>query len=338
MQIIQKSRQGIDYLITTLKEKPLTLTKAWFWKIPHRSGKEDIHLKVGRYKKRLFGEELETPTPKSELTLDSDEFETLCKFISENYQPFKDGTKQYIAVDDSFGTESVENLKALFDNPDKEQLLSFIIQKNILPKDLMASLQYQEKLKSVEDFETMLAENLTEHDWQKWFTKNHWVLGSEFVKVIDGRSIDTRNISDYLMQAYDGFLDIIEIKRPEGDLTFWASQQDHGNYVPSMSLSKAISQATKYLYELERESNSQKFYERIGDIKTIKPRCVLIFGRSFDWDNDQKEAYRILNASYHNLTILSYDHVLSRAKRILGLGEAVPVSPSLEVEIGSIPF
>jgi hypothetical protein len=125
------------------------------------------------------------------------------------------------------------------------------------------------------------------------------------------------------MQAYDGFLDIIEIKRPEATLLFWSNTQDHGNYVPSSDLTKAITQATKYIYEVEREANSVKFLERVENVKVIKPRCILIFGRSNDWNLEQKEAYRILNASYHNLTILTYDHVLNRAKRILGLEEQI---------------
>jgi hypothetical protein len=94
---------------------------------------------------------------------------------------------------------------------------------------------------------------------------------------------------------------------------------DHDNYVPSSDLIKAVTQASKYIYEVEREANSVKFLERVDFVKTIKPRCVLIFGRSFDWDEKQNEAYRILNASYYNLTILTYDHVLQRAKRIVGL-------------------
>ena len=102
-------------------------------------------------------------------------------------------------------------------------------------------------------------------------------------------------------------------------MQFWAEKQDHGNWVPSTDLTKAISQATRYIYEVEREANSVKFLERVGNVKTIKPRCVLIFGRSQNWRDDQKESYRILNASYHNLTIMTYDHVLDRAKRILGL-------------------
>jgi hypothetical protein len=139
------------------------------------------------------------------------------------------------------------------------------------------------------------------------------------VRILDERDIDPDNIADYLMQAYDGFLDIIEIKRPEGALKFWANSQVQENWIPSSDLTKAITQATKYIYEVEREANNVKFFEKVGKIKTIKPRCVLIFGRSDDWDDSKKEAYRILNASYHNLTIMTYDHVLNRAKRILDL-------------------
>jgi hypothetical protein len=144
------------------------------------------------------------------------------------------------------------------------------------------------------------------------------VLGSEFVRILDERHIDPQHITDFLMEAYDGFLDIVEIKRPASDLRFWAASLDHGNYVQSQDLTKAISQASRYIYEVEREANSVKFLERVDHVKTIKPRCILIFGRSEGWSPDQIEAYRILNAGFHNLTVMTYDHVLQRAKRIVG--------------------
>lgn len=89
----------------------------------------------------------------------------------------------------------------------------------------------------------------------------------------------------------------------------------------SSDLTKAIAQASRYIFEVEREANSVKFLEKVGGVKTVKPRCVLIFGRSNDWNEKQTEAYRILNASFHCLTILTYDHVLSRACRISGIDE-----------------
>jgi len=165
----------------------------------------------------------------------------------------------------------------------------------------------------------MLMNNETEHSWQKWFTENCWVLGTEFVRIIDERAIDTKNISDFLMKAYDGFLDVVEIKRPEGGLKFWSDNTDHDNYIPHPDLVKAITQSVNYIYAIEQEANSLKFLERMGGIKTVKPRCTLIFGRSIDWNDEQTKAFRILNSSYHNLNIMTYDHILDRAKKIISL-------------------
>ena len=63
-----------------------------------------------------------------------------------------------------------------------------------------------------------------------------------------------------------------------------------------------------------------KFLERVDGVRVVKPRCVLVFGRSKGWNERQVEAYRILNSGYSNLTIMTYDHVLERAKRIVGVG------------------
>lgn len=319
---VPASRIGV--LSKVLRDLPTVISRAVFWRIPHKSQKEDVRLKVGRYKKPkepYNPEVVETIDPKSELTLDDEEFKNLIDFLQEHYEPFKKGTKAYIPLDNPFAKDNADQLRALFKHPEKQALLDFIFNNNIIPQDLVHSLEYKQRTIAIQQYETMLANDLVEQRWQEWFEKNSWVLGSEFVRVLDERQIDTAKISDFLMEAYDGFLDVIEIKRPEGKLRFWSEQLDHDNYVPSMDLVKAITQASTYINEVEREANSVKFLERVSYIKTIKPRCILIFGRSTGWNQKQKEAYRILNASYHNLTILTYDHVLERSKRVMGLGE-----------------
>ena len=323
MTTIKTTEKGIEYLVGLLKEKTKTITRAILWKIHHEnSQQEDISLKIGRYNKNSFAPEtLEVENPKSELTLNNEEFQKLIDFLLENYEPFKKGVKEYIPIDEKFDHERIGHLKAIFANPDTQKVIDFISENNILPEDLILSLQNQLRINAVREFENMLDQNLVEQKWQDWFKSNSWVLGSEFVRILDEREIDTKNISDYLMQAYDGFLDIIEIKKPQGSLNFWMGIKDHGNYVPSTDLTKAIIQATKYIYEVELEANSVKFLKRVGYVKTTKPRCVLIFGRSNNWDEEQKEAFRILNSSYHNLTMMTYDHVLLRAKRILNIDE-----------------
>jgi hypothetical protein len=290
MTSIKRTENGIEYLLGLLKEKANTITRVAFWKIPHNTPQEDICLKLGRYNKIGFESEiLELHNPKSELTLDNDEFQKLLEFLTENYEPFKKGVKKYIPIGEKFDEKSTEHLRALFNNPDKKQILAFIATNEILPDDLIAGLQHQARARAVGEFEIMLGQNLVEQRWQQWFKQNEWVLGSEFVRILDEREIDTAHITDYLMEAYDGFLDIIEIKRPEGSLRFWADEQDHGNWVPSIDLTKAVTQATKYIYEVEREANSVKFLDRVGNVRTIKPRCVLIFGRSQGWSGEKKK-------------------------------------------------
>lgn len=310
-----------DRLSRVLRNKPTVVTRAVFWSIPHDSGKEDISLKLGRYKKSqdvLDDEELETLQPKSELTLDDEEFKALIEFLQAHYEPFRQGTKAFIPLDKPYAKENAAQIQALFSLPDKKKLIQFILSNSIIPEDIAAGLQLAHRVSAVNQFEEMLQQDQKENAWQEWFQKNSWVLGSEYVRILDERHIDVQNISDFLVEAYDGFLDIVEIKRPEGGLRFWAASLDHGNFVPSADLTKAITQACRYIYEIEREANSVKFLERVGHIKTVKPRCVLIFGRSHDWNSDQVETYRIMNAGFHNLSVMTYDHVLERAKRMVG--------------------
>jgi len=92
-------KQIKDRLSKVLRNKPRVITRAVLWSIHHDSGKEDISLKLGRYtkpKEMLDDEEPETLQPKSELTLDDEEFKSLIEFIRDNYEPFRHGAKAFI--------------------------------------------------------------------------------------------------------------------------------------------------------------------------------------------------------------------------------------------------
>lgn len=306
---------------TVLKDKKTVVTRAVLWKVPHNTREDEIYLKLGRYikPKEWFKTEVaELDDPKSELSLTGDEFSNLITFIQENYEPFKDGTKAFIPLDNPYDVSVAQQVKQLLSLDDRKRMLDFLIDNDVIPGDLEIGLAHAKRSRAIDAFNAMLELDLTENNWQSWFEANSWVLGTDFVKVLDERTIDTTNISDFLMQSYDGFLDIVEIKRPEGELKFWQASLDHGNYIPQSDLIKAITQASIYIHEVEQEADSHKFFQRVGGIRTIKPRCTLIYGRSNDWNVKQQEAFRILNSNYHNLTIMTFDHVIERAKRMLG--------------------
>lgn len=314
MSEVKVSQKGVNYAKPCiLKKKQRVYSQTILMKIPHdHPDTSDISLKIGRYNYPF--DKPANDKPKSELTLDNDELNALIKYISENYTPVNLGSGEYINVDGS-NAALINEFKKLVDG--QADTANMLIENGILSDNVFIAATSIKKRGALSEFEAQLCKDLPESYWQKWFTDNKWVLGSDFAKIIDERQIDTDNIADYIMRAFDSFIDLVEIKKPNG-LPFWASTKDHDNYVPSSDLTKAITQCLNYIYEIEREANSQKFIERTQS-KVVKPRCILVFGRSDSWNDEQREAYRILNSAYNQLSILTYDHLLSRAKNVLGL-------------------
>lgn len=312
MSEIKTSAKGVNYAgPCTLQMKKRVCSEAILMRIPHaHADVQDISLKIGRYN-IPYG--LESKKPKSELTLNNEELDALIRYISENYKPLTLGQGEYINVSEESAT-LVENFKRLIEG--QSDTARMLIENGILSDNVFLAASVIKKRDALIELQEKLQEEQPERYWQEWFTRNKWGLGSDFAQIVDERVIDTENIADYIMKSYDGFVDLVEIKKPNG-LPFWASTKDHGNYVPSADLAKAITQCLNYIYAIELEANSTKFARRIGS-RVIKPRCILIFGRSYDWNDEQREAYRILNAAYNQVSILTYDHISERAQNVLG--------------------
>ncbi|NHN34680.1 Shedu anti-phage system protein SduA domain-containing protein [Paenibacillus agricola] len=314
IKTVRTSVNGIEYLRQTLQQKQLVATKVCLWGINHNSTDKTTSLKIGRYKKVNGSDSVEWISPKSEMTLDNTELEGLCEFLNDNYEPFRLGIKSYVSVEN----DVQKSLMNIITSNKNERIIAALSDVDVMSDEIFVGIQMAKRINALNKFEEMLDNDCREEAWQKWFEINSWILGSDYVEILEERRIDTHNIADYLMKAFDGFLDIIEIKRTSSDINFWSNTLDHGNYVPSTFLIKATTQSLNYLYEIEREANNIKTHERLNYTKIVKPKCILIFGRSNDWNEEQFKAYRILNASYTNLTIMTYDQVLFRAKHILG--------------------
>lgn len=151
-----------------------------------------------------------------------------------------------------------------------------------------------------------------EQVWEDFFKQNDWILGSEYVEILDQRNIDEDDITDYLLKSFDGFVDIIELKLHTAP--FWTTEMN-----PTAELTSATMQCIKYIFEIEKKLDSIEFKEKLQSASLVKPKITLIYGRSKDWSLTEKEMYRVLNSSYNNISILTFDYVLERAKRIAGV-------------------
>ena len=310
---VQTTKTGQEYVEPyELSAGPRSSCKAVFFRNTHKSNGENIvSLKIARLKKS--GGQLATNANKS-ITLNASELNNLIKYIEEYYTPLNTGMTQFISADEDTAKLLVKIRNMGISD---EGIVDKLRESGILTKNLSVAITAAERNNAVREFEQAIDLENHESFWQNWFTGNKWILGSEYLNILPERDIDVKDIADYLMRSIDGFLDVVEIKRP--DLPFWVGPDSHGNWCPSSSLTAAITQCLNYLYRIEQQSDSVDFMERLSNTKTVRPQCMLVYGRSKNWDETAMRSLRILNSAYHQLHIITYDQLLLRAKQLLGV-------------------
>ena len=310
---VKLTSKGQEYVEPCeLKTGLRSSSRAVFFRNTHQTtGEKIVSLKIARYRKvnGTFYEKQD-----KSITLSCGEIDKLIEYIQEYYAPLNTGMSEFISVDKD-AAELFAKVRDL-GIPDAE-VVKKLHESGILTENLSVAITAAERNRAVSEFEQAISSGYPESYWQDWFSRNKWVLGSEYLNILPERDIDVTDIADYLMRAIDGFLDVVEIKRP--DLPFWTRPDSHGNLCPSSQLTAAITQCLNYLYKIELPSNSVEFMERGEDSKTVKPQCMLVYGRLIDWDDNELKALRILNAAYHQLHIITYDQLLMRAKLLLGI-------------------
>ena len=309
---------GSLYARADLRRTTRTATMAFLFTESSAPDGHRLTLKLGTFNIKGSRADIHSPAddnPRSVVILRAPEFEKLLDFLEEKVRPLKSGAKKFVVVESDDQADAIRRLKVILNRSSTAKILELIDQHGLLPQEVLTAVVHRDRLQAIKTFEEMLERDALEREWQAWFEQNEWVLGSDFITVLDERDIDTSNIADYLVQAADRHLDIIEIKRP--GLNFWSNQLDHGNLVPHADLVKAWTQAQNYIFELEREMNNVKTKERYGGCPIAKPRALLIHGRSAGWVDDHYRAQRLLNGGLSAVQILTYDQVLSKAKRIV---------------------
>ena len=131
---------------------------------------------------------------------------------------------------------------------------------------------------------------------------------------------------DFLLIDANGYIDIIEIKKPSVQLLTKQSSY-RNNYVPVRELSGAIQQIEKYIYCLnawkkDGEHDIQKqLTGKIPDLvipKVVNPQGILLLGRSKDFNSQQNMDFELIRRQYkHIAEIITYDDLLQRIDNII---------------------
>lgn len=193
---------------------------------------------------------------------------------------------------------------------------SKIIQANETQIDNFYKILSLEKMKqTVKELEVIIDGNfINEVGIQKFLLDNIWMFGNDYILIINQDKINDKNILDIIPKDFEEHIDVIEVKLPTEKLFNW--DKSHNNYYPNSNLTKAIAQTQNYIFELEKMTTNEE-YQDANSCKIIKPKGIILYGSKNDLDNKEKDYLRILNSSFHNLKIMTYQQLLEKAKNTI---------------------
>jgi hypothetical protein len=308
---IQTNREtisGTPHAAERIAQTSRSATIAALFKRTVLPGSPDVAISIGTYRWDDSGQQVDFQMydswqPKSKVSLDPAAAARLIDFLSAHYPTLKAGFKRFVDVSGYQG--------------DLDSVLDLVLEKHkqgLVSADFLLAFEVQERRRQLVEMKERMAADFTEPDWQRWFESHDWIIGGCQAVALDERNVDTENQTDYLLKAEDGFLDIVEIKRPT--TPFWQTKKDHDNWVASMELLKAITQGTAYAYACEKKSDSIDAQRRFK-AAVARPSVLVVCGRSETWGEDKFEAQRLLNSTLHGIRVITYDQLLARAERML---------------------
>lgn len=157
------------------------------------------------------------------------------------------------------------------------------------------------------------SEVVQEKAYQEWCDDHSWVFGGAHQLRDDVRKISDDSIVDLMHPDVSGFRDVVELKRPDAPVLKY--DKSHATYYLSRDTSMALGQVHKYLDRLHDLTADDS--AGLSGIVAYHPRATIVIGRSRGWTEHEARTLRGLNQRLHGIEVLTYDHLLARAKLLV---------------------
>ncbi len=185
----------------------------------------------------------------------------------------------------------------------------------------------------VAEFDSYIAESHDESWWQTYFSEKILFFQDNYIRRLEKLNVIVAGTQfpDFAVVTSDGYLDIIEIKKPGTDLL--KEDTSRHNFYWSTEIAKAISQVENYIDNVTKQSEAirNKLRDDHGiDLRIIKPRGLVIAGRAGEFGANAKMAddFRRLNEGLKNVQIVPYDELSRHLKNtISSIARLAPKGP-----------
>lgn len=175
--------------------------------------------------------------------------------------------------------------------------------------------------REIERYEELLqADGTTETQMQQFLSTHPLLFGLEYAAIrpqVQGPS----GSMDFILERFDGYNDLVELKSPGDAIIKAPSQGDHSgapsphHYRLSPGLAQALAQAMAYRDRLTRHADAA--IELHGISNPRDPRLLIVLGRMDQLERHQQAVLLELNRSLHRAQIVPYDLLARRARAAL---------------------
>jgi Domain of unknown function (DUF4263) len=157
-----------------------------------------------------------------------------------------------------------------------------------------------------------------EKNYQQFFASNPWILGHYNELLAQVSKIWLGTEVDLLLTNALGYVDVIELKRPDTRILV----RSRASWRASKELSDAVAQARRYLGILDdhRREIQENLEPGHSPFRIFRANAVIIAGKTpEEWS--ARDTLRDMNATDSRVSILTYDDVLALAEATIKLFE-----------------
>ncbi|MGD0156166.1 MAG: Shedu immune nuclease family protein [Terracidiphilus sp.] len=203
-----------------------------------------------------------------------------------------------------------------------EFLPSYLASESVAAVNLVkAAAEIQSLTELAHTMEEAMGETKGESWWQTFIRANILLIQQGYIMAIEkmNTAIGGTKYPDFSLVTHDSYLDILEIKKPTTGLLKHDEGRD--NYYWDSEVSRAIIQVENYISMVTEHAPSVRSYildTYKVDLKVVRPRGIILVGdaRLLN-EQKQKDDLRLLSQGLKNITVVTYDELLTRLKNYI---------------------
>jgi len=178
---------------------------------------------------------------------------------------------------------------------------------SVAEKAIRGVIDYRNKLR---DFDELIqSTDVREESIQNFLEENNWIFGAEYIQVMPKKALSHKYVVDFLLQRFDSSWEIVELKLPAEDI-----------FTNQLNVTAKVTSAISQIQNAQEFMlKNYEFLKTSEDIEVFKPRGVLVISNRLS--NEEKDRLEIINKSYSDITIVTYQDLLQKARKQVELIE-----------------